>query len=229
MNQGLIISGDRATVESLRVWLGAGYLLKDVVSVPEAARELISQPVDFVILDARFGGIDRALDLSCLLESRPGLPVIVIVPSLHSPLADEFKQRGAFSVLEAPLSADSVSDLVRRAVEKNRLQRELEFQTRARVSASLPATAVPADESRHFHHEVIRRFFKALTQVCDHHRLLDLAVEAIVETFNAGKAAILLFDQAAGCYRPQANIGYPLAGPAQPDHICFRCHPGYGF
>ena len=209
MNQGLIISGDRAAIESLRAWLGEGCLLKDVVSVPEGARELISQPVDFVILDARFGGIDRSSDLSCLLEIRPGLPVMVIVPSLRTPLAEEFKQTGAFSVLEPPLSADSILDLTRKAVEKNRLQRELEFQARTRVPQPPPAAAVPADESRHFHREVIRRFFKALAQVCDHRRLLDLAVEAIVETFNAGKAVILLFDQADGCYRPRAGIGYP--------------------
>jgi len=208
MKCGIVISSEKSLVETLDLVLsGVAHLLK-ASTVHQGIKEVAAGHVDFVILDSCVKDRDAAEAVRKLLQAQTSLPVIVLVPSVHASLVDEVRAAGAYVVLEKPFDRRVIRDLVERAVERKELLHEIEF---LKTTGQRPPEAAAPErqlDPSHFYHELVRRFSKAISQVFDHKKLLDLAVESIIETFGAGRAAIFLFDPRVGAYIPVASSGY---------------------
>ncbi len=208
MKCGMVISNEKSLVETLDIVLsGVAHLLK-AATTHQGIKEVATGHVDFVILDSCVKDRDTAEAVRKLLQAQTSLPVIVLVPSIHASLVDEVREAGAYVVLEKPFDRRVIRDLVERAMERKELLHEIEFlKTTGQRPPEAAGPERESDPSR-FYHELVRRFSKAISQVFDHKKLLDLAVESLIETFGAGRAAIFLFDQRGGKYIPVASSGY---------------------
>lgn len=209
MATGVIISNEKSLVETLDIVLSGVSDVRKAGTVREGIKAIISHPADFVILDSCVKDSDTADAVQKLLQVQKSLPVIVLVPSIHSPVVDEARSAGAHLVIEKPFDRTAITELVEGAIERTQLLNRIDYlRTHASTYAGTNGSS-PSTEGQYYYREVIRRFSKAISQVCDHRKLLDCAVEALVDTFSAGKAAILLFDDRSGTYIPTAFSGYP--------------------
>ncbi|MCX6357176.1 MAG: ATP-binding protein, partial [Candidatus Aureabacteria bacterium] len=189
MATGVVISNEKSLLETLNL------ILSEVAEV---------RKVGSVVRDRETGEA-----VGMILQVQRSLPVIVLVPSIHAPVVEEVRNAGAHLVIEKPFDRRAILDLVERAIERTALLRKIDY-LRTHAPRQADRTPVPSSsENRYFYREVVRRFSKAISQVFDYRKLLDLAVEAIVETFTASKAAILLIDPRNGRYVPMAASGYP--------------------
>ena len=208
MKCGVVISSEKALVETLHLVLSDAAHLLRASTAHQGMKEVAGGHVDFVILDSCVKDSDTAEAVRKLLQAEKSTPVIVLVPSIHSSVVDEVKEAGAYAVVEKPFDRRGIRDLVERAIERKELLHEIEFLKSAEPRA--PESVGPERGLDHprFYHELVRRFSKAISQVFDHKKLLDLAVEGLIETFGTGRAAIFLFDQRVGKYIPIASSGY---------------------
>lgn len=208
MKCGIVISSEKALGETLDIVLsGVAHLLK-ASTTHQGIKEVAGGHVDFVILDSCAKGSDTAEAVRKLLQAQHSLPVIVLVPSIHSSMVNEVREAGAYVVVEKPFDHGGIRDLVELAIERKELLDEIAFLKSARQRPPEGAGPERDLDSSHFYHELVRRFSKAISQVLDHKKLLDLAIESLIETFGAGRAAIFLFDQKVGKYIPIASSGY---------------------
>ncbi|MEI6632758.1 MAG: ATP-binding protein [Chlamydiota bacterium] len=214
MASGVLISSEKPLVESLNLILADVATIRKASTVQEGLKTIINQPPDFVIMDSCVRNGDTGDAVRKFLQIQKSLPVIVLVPSIHSPIVDEVRNAGAHLVIEKPFDRRVVVEIVERAIERTQLLNKIEYlRTHAPRFAGGNGSTPPA-VPQYYYREVVRRFSKAISQVFDYRKLLDLAVEAIVDTFNAGKAAILLYEPRTGKYIPLAFSGYPKELPA---------------
>ena len=99
MKYGIIISNEIGIIETLRFLLRDFACLKTASKGWKNIRELLSRPVDFIILDSLRPGSDQLSVLNELLSLQKTVPVIVLVPSIHSPLVPELKREDRKSVV----------------------------------------------------------------------------------------------------------------------------------
>lgn len=209
MKCGIVISNEKPLLETLDLVLSDIAHLVKVATANDGIREVANGHADFVILDSSIREHDTAGAVRKLLQTQRSLPIVVLVPSIHSSIVGEVREAGAYVVVEKPFDRRGIRDLVERAIERKELLHEIEFLKTA--GPRIPEGASPERETggAHFYHELVRGFSKAISQVFDHRRLLDLAIESLIKTFGAGRVAIFLFDPRAGKYLPVASSGYP--------------------
>lgn len=208
MKCGIVISTEKPLLETLDLVLSDIAHLVKAQTAAQGIKEVASGHADFVILDSCIKDHDTALAVKKLIQAQRSLPILVLVASIHSSVVGEVRDAGAYVVVEKPFDRRGIRDLVERAIERKELLHEIEFLKIA--GQRMPEIAGPDKEAggAHFYHELVRGFSKAISQVFDHKRLLDLAVESMVKTFGAGRAVIFLFDPRIGKYVPAASSGY---------------------
>ncbi len=208
MSSGVIISNEKGVAESLSYLLREKANVRVATTAQEGIAEIVDLPADFAILDSYLKEQDPVSKLGKLLRIQKTLPVIVLVPSIHSLIVNNLKRAGAYAILEKPFDRKIILDVVEKAIERKRLMSEIAFLKTSEAQTNGSSSPSETKESQHFYHEVLRRFSKAISHVFDHHKLLNLALEAVTETFNAGKAMVLLYDRKRGKYIPASSIGY---------------------
>lgn len=208
MKYGIIISNESGVIETLRFLLRDFAFVRTVSGEWKDIPELLQPPADFLIIDSFLSGMDQLALLNKLLSFQKLLSVIALVPSIHSPLVPELEKAGAYAVIEKPFDNRGIIELVERAAERRQLLGEIEYLRENKEQPPEKYSSEPSNDSRYLSREVFRRFSGAISQVRDHKRLIELSIETIVETFNAGKAIILLLDRDTGRYKPIAFTGY---------------------
>lgn len=208
MKYGIIISNENGVVERLRFLFRDFAVLQTASGGEESIPDLLQCPADFLILDSFLSGMDQLAVLNKLLTFQKQLSVIALVPSIHSPLVPELQRAGVYAVVEKDFDKRGLLELVERASERRQLMGEIEYLRERKEDRPKESFFEPSNESRIFSREVLRRFSKVISHVRDHDKLINLAIETIVETFNAGKAIILLFDPRTGRYKQSSFYGY---------------------
>lgn len=208
MKCGIVISNEKPLLETLDLVLSDIAHLVKASTAGQGIGEVANGRADFVILDSCVKDHDTAGTVKKLLQTQRSLPILVLVPSIHSSVVGEVREAGAYVVVEKPFDSRGIRDLVERAIERKELLHEIEFLKAA--GQRIPEGVSPGKEvgGAHFYHELVRGFSKAISQVFDHKRLLDLAIESLIRTFGAGRVAIFLFDHRIGKYVPVASSGY---------------------
>ncbi len=123
----LVVDDDPGVRESFRLILDDDY---DVVDVPDGAHALEvvrSSQVDLVLLDIRLPGMDGIEVLERIKAIDEGVEVILVTAVKTVRTAVAAMKLGAFDYLTKPFEEDELLSLVRRAIGKRSLEREVVF------------------------------------------------------------------------------------------------------
>jgi DNA-binding NtrC family response regulator len=123
----LVVDDEPNVRESFRLVLEDAY---EVIDVPDGTRALEAvraSPVDLVLLDIRLPEMDGIEVLERLKALDEGVEVILVTAVKTVRTAVEAMKLGAFDYVTKPFDEDELLSLVRRALQKRSLEREVTF------------------------------------------------------------------------------------------------------
>jgi len=123
----LVVDDDPGLRESFKVILEDEYDVLDVPDGPQALEILRSCQVDLVLLDIRLPGMDgiEVLERIKALDEQVEVILVTAVKTVRTAVAA--MKLGAFDYLTKPFEEDEVLSVIRRALEKRALEREVVF------------------------------------------------------------------------------------------------------
>jgi len=143
---GVLIVDDEFSVrDSLLNWFRKdGYRTGVAQDAKEALARLEEASWDVVLLDIKMPGMDGLELQRRIHDVEPDLPVIMITAFASVESAVQALKEGAFDYVTKPIDPDDLSHLVRRAVERRRLQRENVQLRRSVEHLATPTTIIGA-------------------------------------------------------------------------------------
>ncbi len=208
MFNGLIITDDAALVKKLRLILEETAFLERVKRGEKDYLNNLPSSVDFIIRDVRSPLAGEETIVEDIAAGENNIPIVAVVDSIDSPRSKRLREGGIFALTELSFRPERILEIIKRAGEIKRLKDEVEYLKGKNGNPSKPVSSGKTLENRFFIREAIRHISKAISQVRDREKLLDLAVEALIETFHVGQAAILLVDKGSEQFLPEASSGY---------------------
>src|SRR3989441_13282615 len=121
----LVVDDDLGIRESFRLILGDDYDVLDVPDGRSALDVVRSRQVDLVLLDIRLPEMDGIEVLERLKAIDEAMEVILVTAVKTVRTAVAAMKLGAFDYLTKPFEDDELLDVVRRALEKRSLEREV--------------------------------------------------------------------------------------------------------
>mgnify|MGYP000333167180 CR=1 FL=1 len=122
----LVVDDDEAMQFTLREALAARGLESVVVASAEAALEhLQAEEFDLVLLDVKLEGMTGMEALPRILRLDPQMPVIMITAHGSREMGLQAIKAGAYDFFEKPFKMDELSVVIRRALERRSLVREV--------------------------------------------------------------------------------------------------------
>jgi len=123
----LLIEDERQLRENLQLLLqSAGYQVTTAANGMEGIQQLQDQAFDLVITDLIMPGMDGFKVMDYLQVHSPGTVVVAITGYVSAESAITAVRKGAYDYLAKPLDVDLVHSVVARALEKVRLQKDLQ-------------------------------------------------------------------------------------------------------
>ncbi len=124
MHTILVVDDERVIREGCRRVLSAeGYQVFTAASGEEALEVLNTEEVAVVLCDLKMPGMSALDVLDAIKEHHPGVPLIVITGHGTVTNAVECMKRGAYEFITKPFQPDHLLLIVRRALEKQELER----------------------------------------------------------------------------------------------------------
>ena len=121
----LVVDDELAVRHSLSNWFRKdGYDVETAENATEALRRLQQRPFHVALLDIKMPGMDGMELLEHVRRLDPRLSVIMITAFASVETAVQSLKEGAFDYVTKPVDPDELSHLVRRALERRRLQEE---------------------------------------------------------------------------------------------------------
>src|SRR5438309_2451127 len=121
----LVVDDDPGVRESFRLILEDHYDVLDVPDGPQALETVRASQVDLVLLDIRLPEMDGIEVLERIKTVDDGVEVILVTAVKTVRTAVAAMKLGAFDYLTKPFEEDELLQLVRRALEKRSLEREV--------------------------------------------------------------------------------------------------------
>jgi len=122
----LVVDDDEQMQFMLQETLAARGFEVDIAPSAEAALERLAEtPYDLVLLDIRLEGMSGLDALPRILELDPNLPVVMMTGHGSREVAVQATKAGAYDFFEKPFKIDELSIVLRRALEKRALIREV--------------------------------------------------------------------------------------------------------
>src|SRR6059036_3696476 len=123
----LVVDDDPGVRESFRLILEDHYDVLDVPDGPRALDVVGASQIDLVLLDIRLPGMDGIEVLERIKAIDEGIEVILVTAVKTVRTAVAAMKLGAFDYLTKPFEDEELLSLMRRAVEKRSLEREVTF------------------------------------------------------------------------------------------------------
>src|SRR5437016_4889430 len=154
----LVVDDDPGVRESFRLILEDHYDVLDVPDGPRALEVVRSAQVDLVLLDIRLPDMDGIEVLERTKAIDEGIEVILVTAVKTVRTAVAAMKLGAFDYLTKPFEEDELLQLIRRALEKRSLEREVAF-----LRAELARTQ--ESEEMVGQHPAMQKLRRVITQV----------------------------------------------------------------
>jgi signal transduction histidine kinase len=123
----LLIEDELQLRENLQILLqSAGYQVTTATHGEEGCQQIRAHPFDLVITDLVMPGIDGFQVMDYLRGHRPETVVIAMTGYASTDSAIQALRKGAYDYLTKPLDVDLMHSVVARALEKVRLQKDLQ-------------------------------------------------------------------------------------------------------
>lgn len=220
----LIVSHEIAVQESLRMILKNDFSILQARTGQEALSMAAHHPVDIVLMEPTLPDLNGMSLLERLRQMYEHLCFIIITNSRARELMEATDGDLGYEVLVKPFESTEVRWVMKRALERTRLLREVRMlKSRVEFNGGLKPMAVqyreefpipvsapswyPRERDSALSQFALKEFFKALTHITDLDRLLDFMLHAISEMFQVNKAAVLLLDPARSLFRVKASLG----------------------
>ncbi len=123
----LVVDDDSGVRESFRLILEDRYDLLEAVDGKQALDRLRTSPIDLVLLDIRLPEMDGIEVLERMKSVDDGVEVILVTAVKTVRTAVDAMKLGAFDYLTKPFDEDELLAIIRRALEKRSLEREVAF------------------------------------------------------------------------------------------------------
>src|SRR6266849_5227524 len=123
----LVVDDDSGVRESFRLILEDRYDLLEAVDGKQALDRLRTSPIDLVLLDIRLPEMDGIEVLERMKSVDDGVEVILVTAVKTVRTAVDAMKLGAFDYLTKPFDEDELLTIIRRALEKRSLEREVAF------------------------------------------------------------------------------------------------------
>jgi two-component system response regulator AtoC len=123
----LVVDDDPGVRESFKLILDDHYEVLDAADGPGALQILRRSPVDLVLLDIRMPEMDGMQVLAQIKGLDEQLEVVLVTAVKTVRTAVEAMKLGAFDYLTKPFDEDDLLNVVRRALERRSLEREVVF------------------------------------------------------------------------------------------------------
>src|SRR5881396_3395229 len=123
----LVVDDDPGVRESFRLILEDHYDVLDVPDGPQALETVRASEVDLVLLDIRLPEMDgiEVLERIKTMDEQVEVVLVTAVKTVRTAVAA--MKLGAFDYLTKPFEEDDLLSVVRRALEKRSLEREVVF------------------------------------------------------------------------------------------------------
>src|SRR5215831_710862 len=123
----LLIEDELQLRENLQILLqSAGYQVTTAATGEEGSQRIREQPFDLVITDLVMPGMDGFQVMDYLRGHRPETVVVAMTGYASTESAIQALRKGAYDYLTKPLDVDLMHSVVARALEKVRLQKDLQ-------------------------------------------------------------------------------------------------------
>jgi signal transduction histidine kinase len=123
----LLIEDELQLRENLQILLqSAGYQVTTAANGEEGSQQIRAQPFDLVITDLVMPGVDGFQVMDYLRGHRPETVVVAMTGYASTESAIQALRKGAYDYLTKPLDVDLMHSVVARAMEKVRLQKDLQ-------------------------------------------------------------------------------------------------------
>ena len=123
----LIVDDEEPVRDSLELLLEDNYYIFTADSGEQALKILDRQSVDLVILDITMPGMGGMTALENIKSISPTPEVVILSASDSARLGAQAVRKGAFDYITKPFDADDLMDVIRKALERNRLEREVHY------------------------------------------------------------------------------------------------------
>jgi two-component system, NtrC family, response regulator AtoC len=123
----LVVDDDPGLRESFRLILEDDYDVLEAADGTQALKIVRSAQVDLVLLDIRLPDLDGIVVLERMKALDDGLAVILVTAVQTARTAVAAMKLGAFDYVTKPFEEDEITALVRRAVERRALDREIVY------------------------------------------------------------------------------------------------------
>ena len=123
----LVVDDEPNVRESFRLVLEDAYEVLDVPDGPSALEAVRTSPVDLVLLDIRLPEMDGIEVLERIKSLDDGIEVILVTAVKTVRTAVAAMKLGAFDYVTKPFDEEELLSLVRRALQKRSLEREVTF------------------------------------------------------------------------------------------------------
>jgi DNA-binding NtrC family response regulator len=123
----LIVDDDPGIREAFRLVLEEDYELLEAADGPQALRLVQGMPVDLVLLDVRLPGMDgiEVLERIKAIDEHVEVVLVTAVQTVRAAVAA--MKLGALDYLTKPFDEDEILPLIRRALERHALDREVVY------------------------------------------------------------------------------------------------------
>lgn len=122
-----------ATTQTLEI---AGYTVRSFEQAEQVPSLLSKDWPGVIVTDVRMQGMDGLTLMQKVLQIDPEIPVVVITGHGDISMAVDAIRAGAYDFIEKPFAAETISEVVKRALEKRRLVLE-NRSLRSRLNESL--------------------------------------------------------------------------------------------
>jgi DNA-binding NtrC family response regulator len=123
----LVVDDDPGIRESFRLVLEEQYELLEAQDGPQAIERVQASPVDLVLLDVRLPGMDgiEVLERVKAIDDHVEVVLVTAVQTVRAAVAA--MKLGAFDYVTKPFDEDEILPLIRRALERRALDREVVY------------------------------------------------------------------------------------------------------
>lgn len=211
----LLISGNSKVAEEFSTILLSHYRILTAGEIPEAVRILSSSPVDVILIDSNQKSGDSIDYLNRIKSAYSDIPVLFILNDPASPVKKQALQYGAYSVIVRPFDAEAIEFLLDKAIENQRLTRELKYfrarEMQEEVKRDITKTKRYNENISALNWEVLRKLSKAITSVHNLDSLLILLCNAVSEIFGTPVSIVLTINPATRNYEISASTGVDMS------------------
>ena len=205
----LVVSEEHALKASVRSILEGEYLLLEASAAPDAAKALLSHPVDVVLLDAPQGRTKLLYAINRVWEVRRAVPIILFTSLSEQGWIDEVLDYGVFEVLLKPFGKSELLAAVKRGTRtqtttglSGRVPRDRRVGDRRKRDTESPGKgSIQSLIGR------IRPLLRGLTNVKDVVITATRIVEGMTELFGSSSGILLLDEGDEFEYRVAASTG----------------------